>query len=188
MVPGIAIVVPIYLAASRAGLLDTRTVLVVLYTAFNLPFAIWLLRGFFREVPSEIREAAIIDGCTEFQVFRSMMLPLLTGGLVATGVFVFIAAWNEFLFALTLTQSNAATAPLSVVGFRNEYGIDWLAIGAAAVTNLYPGRCVRHRHAALPHPRPHHGFGQAMSTRHLSCASVICHGLYDHRAGNSRPA
>jgi ABC-type glycerol-3-phosphate transport system permease component len=108
-------------------------VLVVLYTAFNLPFAIWLLRGFFREVPAEVREAAIIDGCTEFQVFRSMMLPLLTGGLVATGVFVFIAAWNEFLFALTLTQSNAATAPLSVVGFRNEYGIDWLAIGAAAV-------------------------------------------------------
>jgi multiple sugar transport system permease protein len=132
MVPGIAILIPIYLAASRAGMLDTRTVLIVIYTAFNLPFAIWLLRGFFREVPSEVREAAIIDGCTEFQVFVRMMLPLLTGGLVATGVFVFIAAWNEFLFALALTQSNAATAPLSVVGFRNEYGVQWGAIGAAA--------------------------------------------------------
>jgi ABC-type glycerol-3-phosphate transport system permease component len=62
-----------------------------------------------------------------------MMLPLLVGGLVATGVFVFIAAWNEFLFALALTQSHAATAPLSVVGFRNEYGVQWGAIGAAAV-------------------------------------------------------
>jgi multiple sugar transport system permease protein len=133
MVPGIAILIPIYLAASRAGMLDTRTVLIVIYTAFNLPFAIWLLRGFFREVPSEVREAAIIDGCTEFQVFVRMMLPLLTGGLVATGVFVFIAAWNEFLFALALTQSNAATAPLSVVGFRNEYGVQWGAFGAAAV-------------------------------------------------------
>ena len=133
MVPGIAILIPIYLTASRTGLLDTRFVLVVIYTAFNLPFAIWLLRGFFREVPAEVREAAIIDGCTEFRVFRSMMLPLLAGGMVATGVFVFIAAWNEFLFALALTQSRAATAPLSVVGFRNEYGVQWGAIGAAAL-------------------------------------------------------
>ncbi len=133
MVPGIALLIPIYLTASYAGLLDTRLVLIVIYTAFNLPFAIWLLRGFFREVPAEVREAAIIDGCTEFRVFRSMMLPLLTGGMVATGVFVFIAAWNEFLFALALTQSRAATAPLSVVGFRNEYGVQWAAIGAAAV-------------------------------------------------------
>jgi multiple sugar transport system permease protein len=133
MVPGIAILIPIYLAASRAGLLDTRFVLITIYTAFNLPFAIWLLRGFFREVPAEVREAAIIDGCTEFRVFRSMMLPLLAGGMVTTGVFVFIAAWNEFLFALALTQSRAATAPLSVVGFRNEYGVQWGAIGAAAL-------------------------------------------------------
>jgi multiple sugar transport system permease protein len=133
MVPGIAILIPIYLAASYAGLLDTRGVLVCIYTAFNLPFAIWLLRGFFREVPAEIREAAIIDGCTEFGVFRRMMLPLLTGGLVTTGVFVFIAAWNEFLFALALTQSHAATAPLSIIGFRNEYGVQWGAIGAAAL-------------------------------------------------------
>jgi ABC-type glycerol-3-phosphate transport system permease component len=133
MVPGIAILIPIYLTASRAGLLDTRFVLILIYTAFNLPFAIWLLRGFFNEVPSEVREAAIIDGCTEFRVFRSMMLPLLAGGMVTTGVFVFIAAWNEFLFALALTQSHAATAPLSVVGFRNEYGVQWGAIGAAAL-------------------------------------------------------
>lgn len=133
MVPGIAILIPIYLAASRAGLLDTRITLVCIYTAFNLPFAIWLLRGFFREVPAEIREAAIIDGCTELQVFGRIMLPLLSGGLVTTGVFVFIACWNEFLFALALTQSHAATAPLSVIGFRNEYGVQWGAIGAAAM-------------------------------------------------------
>ncbi|MDB5370072.1 MAG: Carbohydrate transporter rane protein 2, family [Roseomonas sp.] len=133
MVPGIAILIPVYLAASSAGLLDTRATLILIYTAFNLPFAIWLLRGFFAEVPAEVREAAIIDGCTEFQVFWRMMLPLLSGGLVATGVFVFIAAWNEFLFALALTQSHAATAPLSIIGFRNEYGVQWGAIGAAAL-------------------------------------------------------
>ncbi len=138
MVPAIAILVPIYLAASDFGLLDTRSVLIVIYTAFNLPFAIWLLRGFFREVPREVREAAVIDGCGEWQVFHGMMLPLVTGGIVATGVFVFIAAWNEFLFALALTQSASATAPLAIVGFRSEYGVQWGAIGAASVTISTP--------------------------------------------------
>ena len=133
MVPGIAILVPVYLAASAARVLDTYGILVVVYTAFNLPFATWLLRGFFREIPADVREAAVLDGCTEMQVFRRVMLPLMTGGLVATGVFVFIAAWNEFLFALALTQSGAATAPLSIIGFRNEYGVQWGAIGAAAL-------------------------------------------------------
>ena len=133
MVPGISILVPIYLAASRLGVLDTYGLLIVVYTAFNLPFAIWLLRGFFRDVPHEIREAAIIDGCTEFQVFWRMILPLVTNGIVATAVFVFIAAWNEFLFALALTNAKTATAPLSVVGFRNELGVQWDAIGAAAL-------------------------------------------------------
>lgn len=133
MVPGIAVLIPLYLAASRAGLLDRRMTLVVVYCAFNLPFAVWLLRGFFREIPNELREAAIVDGCSEFQVFWKIMVPLVGGGLVATSVFVFIGAWNEFLFALALTQSNAATAPLAVIGFRNEYGVQWGAIGAAAV-------------------------------------------------------
>ena len=132
MVPAIAILVPIYLAASHFGLLDTQIVLIVIYTAFNLPFAVWLLRSFFRDVPAEIREAAVIDGCTEWGVFCRMMLPLVVGGLVATGVFVFIAAWNEFLFALALTQSQAATAPLAIIGFRNEYGVQWGSIGAAS--------------------------------------------------------
>lgn len=133
MVPGIAIVVPIYLIASRLGQLDTFDVLIVIYTAFNLPFAIWLLRSFFREIHTELREAAMMDGGSEFSVFRRIMLPLVAGGVVATSVFVFIAAWNEFLFALVLTSSHAATTPLATLGFRNEFGIQWGAIGAAAL-------------------------------------------------------
>ena len=133
MVPGIAIVIPIYLAASRLGLLDTYAVLITIYTAFNLPFAIWLLRGFFGEVPAEVREAAIIDGASETQVFVRIVLPLVSTGFVATGVFVFIAAWNEFLFALALTNAHSATAPLAIIGFRNEYGVQWAEIGAAAL-------------------------------------------------------
>jgi multiple sugar transport system permease protein len=133
MVPGIAIVIPIYLAASRMGMLDTYEVLITIYTAFNLPFAIWLLRGFFRDIPREVREAAIIDGASELQVFLRIILPLLSAGLVATCVFVFIAAWNEFLFALTLTNAHVATAPLAIIGFRNEYGVQWAEIGAASL-------------------------------------------------------
>jgi ABC-type glycerol-3-phosphate transport system permease component len=133
MVPGITILIPIYLAASRLGVLDTHGVLILLYTTFNLPFAIWLLRGFFRDVPGDIREAAIIDGCSDRQVLTKIMIPLSTSGIVATGVFVFIAAWNEFLFALALTNTYAATGPLAMVSFRNEYGVQWTAIGAAAL-------------------------------------------------------
>jgi ABC-type glycerol-3-phosphate transport system permease component len=133
MVPGIAILIPIYLAASRLGALDTHGVLILLYSTFNLPFAIWLLRGFFRDIPGEIREAAIIDGCSDRQVLTKIMMPLSTSGIVATGVFVFIAAWNEFLFALALTNTYAATGPLAMVSFRNEYGVQWTAIGAAAL-------------------------------------------------------
>jgi ABC-type glycerol-3-phosphate transport system permease component len=133
MVPGVSLLIPIYLAASRLGVLDTYGVLVVIYCAFNLPFAVWLLRGFLRDIPHEIREASIIDGCSEFQVFVRMIIPLAANGIVATSVFVFIAAWNEFLFALALTNAHAATAPLSVLGFRNELGVQWDAIGAAAL-------------------------------------------------------
>lgn len=133
MVPGVGVVIPFYLVVSKLGQLDTYHVLVTIFTAFNLPFAIWLLRSFFREIPPELREAAIVDGCSELGVFVRVMLPLAMGGIVATAVFVFIAAWNEFLFALILTNSRAATAPLAILGFRTEYGTQWGAIGAAAL-------------------------------------------------------
>ena len=133
MVPGVAVVVPFYLVTSKAGQLDTYHVLIIIFTAFNLPFAIWLLRSFFREIAPELREAAIIDGCSEIRVFTRIMVPLAMGGIIATGVFVFIATWNEFLFALVLTNSRVATAPLAILGFRTEYGTQWAAIGAAAL-------------------------------------------------------
>lgn len=133
MIPGITIVVPIYMIAVKLGQLDTYQVLIVIYLAFNLPLAIWLMRSFFQDVHPSIREAAIIDGCSELQAFRKIMLPLASSGIVATGVFVFIAAWNEFLFALVLTNSDAATAPLAMLGFRTQWGVLWGQIGAAAI-------------------------------------------------------
>ncbi len=104
-----------------------------MYTAFNLPFAIWLLRGFFREVPAEVREAAIIDGCTEFQVFRRMMLPLLTGGLVATGG-VRLHCGMERIPVRTYPHSIERRHRAAVGGrLSQRIRRDWLAIGAAAV-------------------------------------------------------
>ncbi|HEY0793899.1 MAG TPA: carbohydrate ABC transporter permease [Chthoniobacterales bacterium] len=133
MMPAVALVVPVYLIASRWHLLDTYQVLVAINVAFNLPFAIWLTRSFFQDIPRELREAAILDGCSEFSVFHRIFVPLCAGGIAAAAVFTFIAAWNEFLFALTLTNTRAATAPVVALGFRTQFGIQWGAAGAAAL-------------------------------------------------------
>lgn len=133
MVPAVSIAIPIYLLAVHLKQLDTYQVLILIYVAVNIPFAIWLLRSFFRDIPPSIREAAIIDGCNEFDVLMKIMLPLVSGGILATAVFVFIAAWNEFLFALVLTNSSAATAPLAMMNFRTQWGVLWIQIGAASV-------------------------------------------------------
>ncbi|MDX2329226.1 ABC transporter permease subunit [Sinorhizobium medicae] len=132
MIPGIAIVVPVYLLASQFRLLDTYQVLVLMNIAFNLPFAIWLLRSFFIEVHPGLREAALVDGCSEVQVLTLVMSPLVLGGIMATAVFVFIAVWNEFLFALVLSGPHTATAPIAVLGFRTAFGIQWDSMSAAA--------------------------------------------------------
>ncbi|ASY60617.1 MULTISPECIES: carbohydrate ABC transporter permease [Sinorhizobium] len=132
IIPGIAIGVPVYLLATRLHQLDTYQALVIINVAVNIPFAIWLMRSFFMEVHPTLREAAISDGCSEWQVFTKIMLPLVLGGMLATSVFVFIAVWNKFLFALILTTSVSPTAPLAMLGFRTQYGVQWDAVGAAA--------------------------------------------------------
>ena len=133
MIPGIAIAVPAYVIATSLRQLDTYQILVVVNIGFNLPFAIWLLRSFFLDVHPGLREAASIDGASEWQVLRVIMIPLTLGGILATAVFVFIGSWNEFLFALVLTTSRSATAPLAILGFRTAHGVQWDAISAAAV-------------------------------------------------------
>lgn len=133
MLPPVALIVPIYLMAAGLGQLDRHQVLVVVYTVFNLPFAIWLLRSFFSEVPQEVREAAMLDGCSEFGIFRRVILPISASGIAATAVFTFIACWNEFLLALALTTHKAMTAPVITASFRTQMGILWGEVGAAAL-------------------------------------------------------
>jgi multiple sugar transport system permease protein len=137
MLPPIATVSPLFVVANSTGLRDTLIGLVIVYTGFALPLAVWLMTQFFRSVPDELYIAARVDGCSAAGAFARVMLPLAAPGLVAAGLLVFIFAWNEFLFALTLTSSVAArTAPVGIALFPGLHEVPWgeIAAGSVAVT------------------------------------------------------
>src|SRR5574341_51772 len=112
MLPPIVLVVPIYFLLHNVGLLDTHLALILAYTTFNVPFVIWMLKGFFDEVPRDLIHASLIDGCSHVSGLVRIALPLVLPGLFATSAFTFILSWNDFLFALLLTSSNATTLPV----------------------------------------------------------------------------
>ncbi len=138
MTPPIAAAIPIFIIMRTLRLLDTRTALVLAYCTFNIPFAVWLLRGFFQEIPKEIEESAMVDGCSPLGAFWYIALPLIAPGIAATGIFTFIFSWNEFLFALILTGTRAQTVPVSLTGFVRETGIMWSHMAAAGVLAMVP--------------------------------------------------
>ncbi len=138
MTPPVAAIIPIFILMRILGLLDTRASLVIAYSTMNLPFAIWLLRGFFQEIPRELDESALVDGCSWFTAFLRVALPLAAPGIVVTAVFVFIFSWNEFLLALILTATRSQTLPVAVTGFIRETGIMWGHMAAAGVVIMTP--------------------------------------------------
>jgi multiple sugar transport system permease protein len=138
MLPPIAIVIPIFIMFSGMKLIDSRISLIVAYSGLNLPFAIWMLRGFFLQIPRELEESAMIDGCTRLQALWLIILPLAAPGFVATALFSFILAWNDFQFALVLATSKAVTLPVAAARFRTDEGPLWGQIGAAAGLVLLP--------------------------------------------------
>ncbi|MDF2767078.1 MAG: carbohydrate transporter rane protein 2, family, partial [Rhodospirillales bacterium] len=117
MFPPIAVVVPMVVLFSILRLSDTYMGLIIAYTAFTLPFSIWMIRSFIEEVPSELEGAAMIGGMTRLQAFRSVTLPLVKGGIMATALFIFILNWSEFLFALTLTAGDVVTVTVQVANY-----------------------------------------------------------------------
>ncbi len=125
MLPPVAFAVPFFIFARTLYLLDTRFVLILMYCLFNVPLAVWLLRSFFSEIPKEIREAALADGATEYQIFFRLFLPLARSGIVVTFLFTVIFAWNEFLLALVLTSRNAKTMPVAITSFWSTMQINW---------------------------------------------------------------
>jgi multiple sugar transport system permease protein len=137
--PPIAFVVPMYLMALKLDLLDTHIGLILIYTSMNLSLVIWLLRGFFAEVPIEIEEAALVDGYTRLQIFWRVALPLVRPGVITAGILSAVFSWNEFLFASVLTQTNSATLPVYLSGFSSSMGLAWgqyMAVGVIAVTPI----------------------------------------------------
>jgi multiple sugar transport system permease protein len=139
VLPPIAVVIPFFIMLRNASLLDDPLGLVIIYLTFDIPFVVWVSRGFFREVPLELRDAALVDGCSEFGAFFRIALPLAKGGIAATAILTALFSWNEFIFALVLTSTeHAMTMPVAVTLFIRETGIGWGNIGAAAVIMFLP--------------------------------------------------
>jgi multiple sugar transport system permease protein len=138
MAPRAVLVVPYYLLMQRLGLLDTYTGLLIAYVSFALPFSIWLLIGFFVDVPLEVEEAALIDGCSPLGVLLRIVIPIAAPGLVVAAIFAFLVAWNEFLFALILSGVEAKTLPVVIAGLNTDAGPLYGEMSAAAVMVMLP--------------------------------------------------
>jgi multiple sugar transport system permease protein len=139
MFPPIVSAVPLFLMMRDLRLLNTTAALVIVYTAFNLPFVVWMMRGFFQELPREMEEAAMMDGDSRLGALFRIILPLVVPGLAATAVFCLIMSWNEFLLALVLTQTDAAmTLPVGIAGRVTQYEIKWGVMSAAGVVAMLP--------------------------------------------------
>jgi ABC-type glycerol-3-phosphate transport system permease component len=136
--PPVALVTPYFLNVQWLGLHDRLPALVVAYVALNLPLAVWMLKGYVEAIPEDLEQSAMIDGATRFQAVTRVVLPLMAPGLAATSVFVFVGAWNEFLFALTLTSRAARTLPTIIAEFVGDTGIEWPQIMAASTVALAP--------------------------------------------------
>lgn len=139
MFPPIVTAVPLFLLMRDLRLLNTIPALVIVYTGLNLPFVVWMMRGFFKELPRELEEAAMVDGDSRLGALVRVVLPLVTPGLAATAVFCLIVCWNEFLLALVLTQTDAAmTLPVGIAGRVTQYEIKWGVMSAAGVVAMIP--------------------------------------------------
>ena len=138
MAPPIAFTIPFFLAWRWLGLQDTVLGLSIVYLTFNLAIVIWLMQTFFEAVPTALEEAAYIDGCTVWQAFWKVTLPLTAPGLAATAVLCFIFAWNDFFYALILTRTEAVTAPVAIVNFLQYEGWEWSRIAAAGTLVMLP--------------------------------------------------
>ncbi|GAA1710453.1 carbohydrate ABC transporter permease [Fodinicola feengrottensis] len=138
MLPVAAVIVPLYVVAKQLAMLDNIWTLIILYTAMNLPIAVWMMRSFFLEVPKAIIEAAQVDGAGLPRILTQIMLPVVAPGMAATALICVIFAWNEFFFAVNLTAARAATVPVFLVGFITSEGLFWAQLSAAATLSSLP--------------------------------------------------
>ncbi len=138
MMPPIVIILPLYIFFSRLRLIDTHFGLILAHITLNLPFAVWMLMGFLQEVPKELEDAALVDGCTRFGVLFKILMPVILPGLAATAVFCMIWSWNDFIFAFSLTSTQAATLPVPISGFLGDYIWEWSAFYSGGTIAAIP--------------------------------------------------
>jgi multiple sugar transport system permease protein len=139
MLPAISTMIPLYIVMTKFNLIDTKIGLIILYFTFSIPYVIWIMVGFFRTIPSELEDAARIDGCSRLGSFFRIILPLSTPGLIATTVIAFMLAWDEFFFALILTNtSNAKTVPVAITEFAGRHLIDYGSMCTGGVLACIP--------------------------------------------------
>jgi len=139
ILPPIVIIIPVFMVVQRLNLLNSQLSLIAVYAAFNSTIVVWMMESFFREIPVDMEEAAMVDGDTRWTAFRRIVLPLAAPGLVATGIFAVIMTYNEFLFALVLTSTPAAeTMPVGAATLIGRINVDWGAMSAAGVVGALP--------------------------------------------------
>ena len=138
-VPGVALSLPLFIVMARTGLIDTHIGLIIVYVAMNVPFTIWLIDGFFRQIPPELGEAARVDGCTPWQAFWKVEFPVARAGVASAGIFAFLTSWNEYALASQLTRSTfSKTMPVGLRDFTSEFTINWGGMCALAVLMIIP--------------------------------------------------
>lgn len=138
MLPPIATVIPLFIFMNSLHLRDTLTGLILSYTALNLPLAVWMLWGFIKEVPTELEDAALVDGCSRTGALIRILFPVIAPGLAATSVFSFLLAWNDFPIALFLVAQKAKTMPLAALGFYAEEGVYWGPMSVYGILYMVP--------------------------------------------------
>lgn len=138
MFPAVLLLTPLFVTMRKIGLLYTPYSLVVAYSTFTIPFSVWLLTGYIRDLPVSLEEAAMVDGCSRIQAFLRITLPLTAPGIVATGIYIFITAWNEFVFALMFTNEATRTLPVALQTFIGQYDIQWGLLTAGGVITTIP--------------------------------------------------
>ena len=138
MYPAIATAIPVYLVMRSLKLIDTLLAMIIMNTSFNLPLVIWLMMGFFEQVPYELEESAMLDGSGFTHRFFNIILPITKPGLVASAILTFTATWNEFLFAVILSINKSKTLPVVIAGFITDRGLAWGPMAASALVTLVP--------------------------------------------------
>ncbi|BCX05854.1 MAG: sugar ABC transporter permease [Candidatus Roseilinea sp.] len=138
MIPPVAMLVPFYLIMRDLGLLGTYWAVIILDTVYNAPFVVWMMSNYFRSVPTEMEQAALVDGASHFQAFRLVALPLAVPGIIASVLYCLIFSWNDFIFALLLTSPSTKTVPLAIMGQFSTAQLQWGYMAALSVFAVLP--------------------------------------------------